>query len=231
MIPTTTSFMIKEELKRIKFIDNSFKFMEENYINKEFHGASKYGETINQFYSIEEKSQIGVQLSAKLFSAFYSYLKYETNIFLEKNNSFLRVITDRNIHITESYDLLLMDIRNNEISKFEIKLSQNKNSWQGSTSSTSKVDNYILINFEIDRDLPLNDGSNYGFFKSVFACIVDLKNHSWSGQAKSNNHRTKFEFRMDDWDIDILKNNCIIKGDVKEAKSIYHIVRTVPEYE
>ena len=110
---------VKNELKRTNFVNDAFVFLEKNYISKEFHGAAKYGETINEFYSIEEKSQIGVQLSAKIFSAFYSFLKYEANLFFERKESFLRVVTERNIHENESYDLILKDIITNEIEKIE----------------------------------------------------------------------------------------------------------------
>ncbi len=222
---------IKNELKRTNFVNDTFVFLEKNYISKEFHGAAKYGETINEFYSIEEKSQIGVQLSAKIFSAFYSFLKYEANLFFEKKNSFLRVVTERNIHENESYDLILKDITTNTIEKIEIKLSQNQNSWQGSTSSTNKVKYYLLFNFDIDRDLKLIDGENKGFFKSVFACIVDLSNQTWSGKAKNNNHRTKFDFRIVNWDIDFLSNECIIFGDMIPSKSIYHLIKEKLNYE
>jgi hypothetical protein len=222
---------VKKELKRTNFVNNAFVFLEENYICKEFHGAAKYGESINEFYSIEEKSQIGVQLSAKIFSAFYSFLKYEANIFFERNESFLRVVTERNIHENESYDLILKDITTNEIEKFEIKLSQNQNSWQGSTSSTNKVKYYLLFNFEIDRDLKLNDGNNKGFFKSVFTCLVNLSNQTWSGEAKNNSHRTKFDFRISNWSIDFLRKECIILGDMVASKSIYHLVKSGLNYE
>ena len=222
---------VKNELKRTNFVNDAFVFLEKNYISKEFHGAAKYGETINEFYSIEEKSQIGVQLSAKIFSAFYSFLKYEANLFFERKESFLRVVTERNIHENESYDLILKDIITNEIEKIEIKLSQNQNSWQGSTSSTNKVKYYLLFNFEIDRDLKLNDGDNKGFFKSVFACLADLSNQTWSGEAKSNSHRTKFDFRLSRWDIDFLTEECIILGDMVPSKSIYHLIKEQLNYE
>jgi hypothetical protein len=222
---------IKNELQRTNFVNDAFVFIEKNYICKEFHGAAKYSETINEFYSIEEKTQIGVQLSAKIFSAFYSYLKYEANQFFESKDSFLRIITTRNVHENESYDLIFQDIRTNEIEKIEIKLSQNKNSWQGSTSSTNKVKYYLLLNFDVDRDLKLNENENYGFFKSVFGCLVDLSDKTWSGEAKTNSHRTKFDFRISDWDIDFLKNECIIIGDIVRAKSIYHLIKTHLNYE
>jgi hypothetical protein len=222
---------VKNELKRTNFVNDAFVFLEENYISKEFHGAAKYGETINEFYSIEEKSQIGVQLSAKIFSAFYSFLKYEANLFFERKKSFLRVVTERNIHENESYDLILKDITTNEVEKIEIKLSQNQNSWQGSTSSTNKVRYYLLFNFEIDRDLKLNDGNNKRFFKSIFACLVDLSNQTWSGEAKSNSHRTKFDFRLSKWDIDFLTEECIILGDMVPSKSIYHLIKEQLNYE
>lgn len=173
---------IIDELRRISFIDYSFLFIESNYISKQFYGACKSNESLNEFYSLEEKTQIGVQLSAQISHCFYSFLKYDLNDFLIKNDSFLRVITVREEKSNESYDLMFEDIESNEKFKLEIKLSQNKNSWQGSTSSTSKVDNFLLINFSMDRNKKLSINDNKGLFVGIFGIIINIGDKKWSGR-------------------------------------------------
>jgi hypothetical protein len=215
---------IIDELRRISFVDYSFAFIESNYISRQFYGACKSNESLNEFYSLEERTQIGVQLSAQISHCFYSFLKYDLNDYLKKNNSFLRVVTIREQFSNESYDLIFEDILTNEKFKLEIKLSQNKNSWQGSTSSTSKVDNFLLINFSIDRNKKLSMDSNKGLFIGVFGIIINIGDKKWSGEAKNNNHRTKFELKVSDWDSSSLKENNIIKGDIIPKKVLYHLI-------
>ena len=217
--------LITDELKRTNFVDDAFKIIENVYIPTQFADAVLNNETLNEFYCLEESSQIGVQLTAQISHAFYSYLKYRANINLIKHGSFLRVVTTRkrNDGDSASYDLVLENINTGEIYFIEVKLSQNKNSWQGSTSSTSKVDLFLLINFKIDRDCKIfnNDTS---LFSGVFGALVSMGNKKWSGKPKKNNHRTKFEFRIDEWDLDILKETSIIKGDLDPKKKVIHLI-------
>jgi hypothetical protein len=211
------------ELKRINFIDFAFLHIENELIVRQFYGACKNSETLNEFYSLEESSQIGTQLTAQISHCFYTFLKYDSNDFLEKNNSFLRVFTGRENNQTKSYDLVFIDIITGIKYYLEIKLSQNENSWQGSTSSTSKVDNFLLINFRMNRDKKLSLNENNGLFSGIFVGIFNLGQHKWNGDAKSNSHRTSFDFRMSDWSIDYLTESCIIKGGMTPKMKIYHL--------
>jgi hypothetical protein len=172
-----------------------------------------------------------VQLTAQISHAFYSYLKYQANKHLEKSDSFLRVKVSRKKDDNVSYDLVLVDNGTEEEYKIEVKLSQNKNSWQGSTSSTSKVDLFLLINFKIDRDKKLGPNDGEKLFTGVFASLVSMGNRSWSGDHKDNSHRTKFEFRVDEWDLDFLRENCIIKGDIEGKVKLAHLVLEELQYE
>lgn len=217
--------LITDELKRVNFIDDAFKIIEDVYIPSQFTDAVLNNETLNEFYCLEESSQIGVQLTAQISHAFYSYLKYRANLNLIKHESFLRVITTRKHDDgnSSSYDLILENINTGEIYFIEVKLSQNKNSWQGSTSSTSKVDLFLLINFKINRDCKINDKER-SLFSGVFASLVNMGNKKWSGKPKDNNHRTKFEFRVDEWDLDILRESSIIMGDLASKQKVIHLI-------
>lgn len=225
--------LLTEELKRVGFIDKAFEFIEKNYITKQFSDACNLNETLNQFYVLEEPSQIGVQLTAQISHSFYSFLKYHLNKLLTETNSFLRVVTTRKNESggkRVSYDLILENINDGKLFYIEVKLSQNNNSWQGSTSTTSKVDTFLLINFKIDRDKKLCFDDNKNLFTGVFASIVDMGDKKWLGVAKDNNHRTKFEFRIDQWDIDNLIENTIIKGGLIPKKTIAHLVHEPINY-
>jgi len=219
------------ELKRVNFVDYAFLHIENNLIVQQFYGACKNNESLNEFYDLEEVNQIGTQLTAQMSHSFYTFLKYNLNDYLESQKSFLRVVLKRESNIVKSYDLVFIDITTNEKYYLEIKLSQNDNSWQGSTSSTSKVDNFLLINFKIDREKKLSLTNNNGLFSGVFAGIFDLGSHKWSGNAKDNSHRTSFDFRMSDWSIDNLTENCIIKGGVIPKQKIYHLELNPVNYE
>lgn len=216
--------LITDELKRVNFIDDAFKQIEQVYIPSQFTDAMINNESLNEFYCLEETSQVGVQLTAQISHAFYSYLKYRANTNLEKHNSFLRIVTTRKSGDGEngSYDLVFQNINTSEVYYIEVKLSQNSNSWQGSTSSTSKVDLFLLVNFRIDRDCKISDREK-PLFLGVFAAIVNMGDKKWSGTPKDNNHRTKFDFRVDEWDVDILRENSIIKGGLLTKQKIIHL--------
>lgn len=217
--------LITDELKRVNFIDDAFKIIEDFYIPSQFADAVLNDETLNEFYCLEESSQIGVQLTAQISHAFYGYLKYRANLNLIKHESFLRVVTTRkhDDNNPASYDLVLENINTGEIYFIEVKLSQNKNAWQGSTSSTSKVDLFLLINFKIDRDCKISNNDK-SLFSGVFGALVNMGNKKWSGKPKDNNHRTKFDFRMDEWDLDILRETSIIKGDLTSKQKVIHLI-------
>ena len=215
---------LTDELKRTGFIEDAFCTIENFYIPHQFNDAIYNNESLNEFYSLEEPNQIGVQLTAQISHSFYSYIKYRANYNFIKNNSFLRVITNREKNIKESHDLVLLNINNGEKYIIEVKLSQNKNSWQGSTSSTSKVDLFLLVNFKIDRDKKLGEEKNNSLFNGVFASLVNMGQKKWSGESKNNNHRTKFEFRLDEWDLDKLKKTSIIKGDLSPKQTVAHLI-------
>lgn len=217
--------IITNELKRVNFIDDAFRVMDKVYIPSQFVDAVSNNQSLNEFYCLEESTQVGVQLTAQISHAFYSYLKYRANDNLKNYNSFLRVVTTREKKENGegSYDLVFENIISNEFYLIEVKLSQNNNSWQGSTSSTSKVDLFLLVNFRLDRDCKISH-KDTSLFTGVFAAIVNMGNKKWSGTPKDNNHRTKFDFRVDDWDIDILSKTSIIKGGLIPKQKIIHLI-------
>lgn len=49
--------------------------------------------------------------------------------------------------------------------------------------------------------------------------------------GKNNNHRTKFELKVSDWDSNILNENNILKGGINPKKILYHLVLDKINYE
>ena len=71
---------------------------------------------------------------------------------------------------------------------FEVKTSQSDNGWTGSSHSegSGKIDNYVLVNYELDKDMelpPLSTSALYGMFKSVHFSVVDGFDMGWKGEA------------------------------------------------
>ena len=82
---------------------------------------------------------------------------------------------------------------------------------------------FLLINFRIDRDCKITN-KDKSLFSGVFASLVNMGDKKWSGKPKDNNHRTMFNFRMDEWNIDILKKTSIIKGDLVSKQKVIHLI-------
>ena len=79
---------------------------------------------------------------------------------------------------------------------FEVKTSQSPNGWTGATHSegSGKIDNYVLVNYELDRDMllpPLNVSSIDGLFKSVHFSVIDGFELGWHGEATDKSSFTK----------------------------------------
>lgn len=71
---------------------------------------------------------------------------------------------------------------------FEVKTSQSDNGWTGSSHSegSGKIDNYVLVNYELDKDMdlpPLSTSAIHGMFKSAHFSVVDSFDVGWKGEA------------------------------------------------
>ena len=164
---------LKDEIIRVDLIGKAFRLVEDVYLKSQYDEAYNNNESLNDFYSLEDSSQVGVQLTAQISHCFYKFFKYKANDILVECDSFMRVVVDRQ-EKKKSYDLTIEDIRDGSLHYIEIKLSQNKNSWQGSTSTTNKVNLFLLINFSIDRDIKLGLKGD-SLFKGIFCFPVTIR--------------------------------------------------------
>lgn len=82
-----------------------------------------------------------------------------------------------------------------DIMMFEVKTTQNVKGWTGSTHSEGKgkADNYVLINYGLDKDLPIpTDGSPFtGVINAIHVSVLDSEcNVDWNGEATDRNSST-----------------------------------------
>ncbi len=221
---------VVEEFRRLRFIDAALCCLEDNYISKEFYAAVRSGMSLNQYYGMVEpdKSQRGTRITPRITEAFSAYLTDAdgANKFFLENNSPLRVVTQPASKLlgdeTLSYDIVFEDIRTAEQFKVELKISQNAISWSGSTSTTNKVPETLLLNVVLARDMVLSPGINRGFFKGVFAAMINLDPAHWVGAPRDNNHRSELKLRMDTFNASMLREQCVLKGDVLPKRVYYH---------
>jgi hypothetical protein len=79
---------------------------------------------------------------------------------------------------------------------FEVKTTQSDNGWTGATHSegSGKVDNYVLVSYNVDRDMELpslDTSAIHGLFKSVHFSVIDGLEVAWSGGATDKSSFTK----------------------------------------
>ena len=73
---------------------------------------------------------------------------------------------------------------------WEVKTTQAKDSWTGATHSASKYKDYILIGYELDKNMKLHKGNNKGFIKEISIIVWDNMNIEWLGEPSKNSSWT-----------------------------------------
>ncbi len=80
--------------------------------------------------------------------------------------------------------------------KWEVKTTQGKDSFTGATHSASKCDNYILISYNINKEMKLKKNSdNKGFVTEIAVFVWDnMKMAKWQGKPSENSSWTTLKF-------------------------------------
>jgi len=119
-----------------------------------------------------------------------------------------------------------------DIIYFEVKTTQAKNSWTGATHSEAggKVDSYVLVNYELDRNMQLpclteDTSALHGVFKSVHFSVVNGMTLGWTGEATTASSFTQAKIGVDQASA-YNKQVCLGEAIVsKQAKKWCKIVR------
>jgi len=100
-------------------------------------------------------------------------------------------------------DLVITHIESGKKFPFELKTTQG-DSFQGSTHSASKCEDYILLAYKVDRNLKLSMDDNSGFFTNYSSQVFpNMDNVWWYGKETESNSRTTLKVPIvesNDWD-------------------------------
>jgi len=109
---------------------------------------------------------------------------------------------------------------------FEIKTTQSKQGWTGSTHSEGKgkAESYVLISYELDVDLPISSDrvSFYGVIQSAHFAVLDSCEVAWTGEATDNNSSTQGKIHINAFDE---YQGSISLGSVEPARKWCKILR------
>lgn len=93
---------------------------------------------------------------------------------------------------------ILIKLPNKEEIRWEIKSSQAVDSFTGATHSASKCNNYILINYSINRDLKLKAGQrNKGFITELAVFVWDNMEAKWLGEPSEHSSFTSLKMPVE----------------------------------
>lgn len=221
-------YNLVNKLKEIGFINDMIDFTNK-YIISRYNGF-----TINEFLSKiedDDRQHTTVLTSDISYFGIKNYLAIHANKFLfEKTKGFIRILDKREYIIRydfEEFKSLSFDVVfevGGTLVPLEIKVSLNKEGFTGSTHSTSKVTDYLLISLDIDRDIVLND--NVKPINSVFMSITNIDKDLWRGKASNNNSRTTYKFNIYDSENNKIDySDGIIYGYLKKNIAYYGIIR------
>jgi hypothetical protein len=228
-----TEILIKT-LKEIGFAKELVSYLNLVIPTKLYSDCKERSMTINQYLDVIEsdtKQQTVVMTNDISYKGVVTFLNFYANDFLsKKTNGFIKVLSKSEYKSNpkfEQYANLAFDIIfevGGELVPLEIKVSQGKNGFSGATHSTSKVNDYLLISLDIDRDTIVNDGIS--FVKSIFMSITSIDGSSWEGEASSNSSWTSFQFKVYDSNSNVIDySDGIICGTLKKNTVNYSIIR------
>lgn len=102
---------------------------------------------------------------------------------------------------------------------FEVKTTQSDNGWTGATHSngSGKVDNYVLVGYDLNRDMELPDveggSALHGAFKAVHFSVIDAFSLGWNGAASDKSSFTTAKISSTAADV---YSEQIVLGDIKK---------------
>lgn len=221
---------LKNSLRQSEFAQELTLYLNKIIPEKLFHDAEILELSIDDYLACieDDKAQHTVVLSAQLsYQGIKAFLAFHANeIFRKKGLSHIRILTIKEYQEHANWALLrdkafdvVFEI-DGELCALEIKLTQSNSGFSGATHSTSKVNDYLLIYVDIDRQCKVTTGAN--FVKSMFIAVTKLDEAAWRGTALSNSSWTSFKFRMFDAQGNKIDyRNDLIFGNLKENRVFY----------
>lgn len=220
------------KLKEIEFTKEMVNYINKSILNR-FPEAKEYELTLNQYIDKleDDVGQHTVVITSEIsYFCVKSYLAFHANQFLfEKTNGLIKIL-NKNEYLSkpdfDEYKSLSFDVVfevDGNLVPLEIKVSQGNGGFTRATHATSKVNDYLLISLDINRNVVLKD--NVNIVNSIFVCVTNIEKGSWKGNPSNNSSWTAYKFKVYDSDnneIDYLDG--IIFGSLKKNKINYGII-------
>ena len=201
---------IIDKMKTKKIYENTIRYVEK-HIQDAFNLCCRKGLSINQVWpdkifgtSLNQKTVLTTVRMADL---------WETAI-VDNLREFFE--NDQDISIERKNDAvgdLIIFYKKQEFMRWEIKTTQSKNSFTGSTHSSGKCNNYILISFGLNMDLVLNKTSNEGIINEIAIFVWNNSEVFW--HRHSSTVKSFITFKIP---INVDSNICVIGDLIKGRK-------------
>lgn len=223
---------LKQILRQTEFAKGLTLYLNQIIPERLFLDAKQWQLSIDEYLAAieDDSAQHTVVLSAQLsYQGIKSFLAFHANkFFQEKSVSTVRVLSKKEyeqhaqwLSLKDKAFDVVFEI-DGELCALEIKLTQSNTGFTGATHSTSKVNDYLLIYVDIDRQAKVADGVN--FVKSMFIAVTKLDEAVWHGAALSNSSWTSFKFRV--FDAEGKKQDYssdLICGTLRENRVFYSL--------
>lgn len=198
--------ILKKIFKNNKFLeyiqesfDNKFYYRTKHYLSDKNISINKYIELYGNGGSTIVGVDVGVILEDVIIESLQKFIK--------------------DYHIEKDINQSRGDIIFNNIISWELKTrryiqSESSTIFQGSTHSSSKSGNLILLIIDLDQDqIPIYKFNK--IMKGLSLLLLDNSNNLWIGEAKDNSSRTTLKISIDFFN----KNReVLILGDFKLNK-------------
>lgn len=180
---------VLDEMRNPNIYYDTLKYVE-NHIDDAFHKACRKNLSVNDILPDSRfgngNNQKTVYLTVQLSFVWEDAIIYSLNNHLKNAKSYAA---------NDAEGDLIVVYNNGYEEKWEIKTSQNLNQFTGATHSASKCDNYILINYGMDKDMKLKTNYyNMGFIKELSVFVWPDMDINWVGEPTNNSSWTVLKF-------------------------------------
>ena len=109
-----------------------------------------------------------------------------------------------------------------EIMRWEIKTSQGESSFTGATHSDMKCENFILINYKINKDKKLHIDNNRNLIEEIAIFVWDKADTNWQGKPTDNNSFTTLKISNE---IFSSRKEIIVRGNLEPRQKWCKFIR------
>jgi hypothetical protein len=210
---------LKKEFKRTGVLQH-FLSLTSSLFHFQFYNAYQKGLTLKEAYEWEnDEGQHRSNLTITFCNTFCENFYYDFNEYMIKMDSPIRLVKHSTLPKPKKgdkkFDFIFIIEGCSYLSeglKHELKFSQNKNAFQGSTHGNNKVDDFILINFDIDMNRIITNDMTAKILGKVWIGITQKP--KFTGKPGKKTSRSNFQFRNDLYTLEEMEEITLF-GSVK----------------